>query len=505
MSLSVDRRNLLAGAAATIGAGALGACASTSATAEAAASQPSDALGADDATAVATRIRAGEITPAEALDAAIARIEALNPMLNFMAAKTYDRARAAVPAKASGPFAGVPTLIKDSMALAEAPLSYGSRAFARNVAHAQTPYVDALIAAGLTPLGKSTLPEFGLAPTTEPLLFGATRNPWDPTRSSGGSSGGAASAVASGAVPIAQASDGGGSIRIPAACCGLVGLKVTRGRNIVTEPDNGPIALSVPGCVSRSVRDTALWLAVAEQSGANAALAPVGLVSAAGSRRLRIGMQIASAMGDEPDPAVRAAVEETAELCRALGHEVFETSLPFDGSAFAAAFLALWSAMAAQIARDVGANAQGAPIDQLLEPLTLGFASAYARAPQGSVEAAVHTLRAVEAQYSGLFADYDLLLTPTLPTPAAPIGHLAPTVDFDTVVARMSAYAAYTPLQNVAGAPAITLPLAVSETGLPIGVQFSAAGGQERILLELAYELESARPWSGRRPAVWAG
>jgi amidase len=465
----------------------------------------SDALGDDDATAVVMRVKSGEISATEATEAAIERIERVSPQLNFMASRIYDKARTRAAGPLAGPFIGVPTLIKDLTPLAGAPLHFGSRAFADNVADSQPPYVDALLAAGLVPLGKSTAPEFGLTATTEPLLTGATRNPWDPTRSSGGSSGGAASAVASGAVPIADASDGGGSIRIPASCCGLVGLKVSRGRNIVAGAPERAIALSVPGCVSRSVRDTALWLTVMQQSGADAALPPVDLITGPNRARRRIGMQIPAATGAEPDPQVRGAIESVARTCEGLGHQVAETRMPIDGAAFADAFTLLWSAGAAEIVQQVSQKAPGVPLDDLLEPLTLGLAEHYRAAPEGALDRAVALLRGVEAQYDALFADYDVLLTPVLSRPAPPIGELSPVLPYDVGFPRVAAYAAYTPLQNVAGAPSMSLPLGMSADGLPIGALFSARLGQEKMLLELAYELEEALPWKARRPHLWAG
>lgn len=237
-----------------------------------------DALGDLDATGVAAHIRAGRITASEALEAAIARSERLNGQLNFIATPLHDYGRARAGGQLSGPFAGVPTLIKDLMPMVGHPTQYGSRAFATYVPQEQPPYMDALLAAGLVPFGKSTTPEFGLTATTETLLGGDTLNPWDTSRSSGGSSGGAAVAVAARVVPIAHASDGGGSIRIPASCNGLVGLKPSRDRTVPTGRPQ-PFEISVNGCVSRSVRDTAAWLAATEATGAGAAYPPNGLVT----------------------------------------------------------------------------------------------------------------------------------------------------------------------------------------------------------------------------------
>lgn len=492
--MKLSRRGLMANAVA-LSSVLSGACATSSA-------QGADALGDLDATGLAARIRAREITAQEALNAAIARAERVNPQLNFIATPTYDYARTRIAQRLSGPFAGVPTLIKDLMPVVGLPTKYGSRAFANYVPTEQPPYMDALLAAGLVPFGKSTTPEFGLTATTEPMLGGATRNPWDASRSSGGSSGGAAVAVASRVVPIAHASDGGGSIRIPASCNGLVGLKPSRGRSVLGgRPDPG-IDISVNGCVSRSVRDTAAWLAVTEQQGANATFRPIGVVNGPNAQRLRIRVDIANALGNEPDGEVRAAVESAAELCRSLGHDVREGRPQLDGRQFSADFILLWAAGAAEVVALVQSQApEGAPLDQLLEPLTLDLAAHYQRQGQAALEAAIARLRDVEARYAAFFDDADIYLTPVLAKPPVPLGQIAGSQGM-AMFSTLTDYVGYTPLQNIAGAPAISLPLGWSAAGLPIGVHFATAKGQERRLLELAYELERAQPWAGREPPM---
>lgn len=495
MSNEISRRTVLTGAVAM---GALAAGCTT-------ASTPSDALGDLDATGVAARIASGEITAAEALEAAIARSERVNGELNFVAAPLFDYGRARAAETLSGPFAGVPTLIKDLMPMVGQPTRYGSRAFANNVPAEQPPYMDALLAAGLVPFGKSTTPEFGLTATTETLLGGATRNPWNIERSSGGSSGGAAVAVAARVVPIAHASDGGGSIRIPASCNGLFGLKPSRGRSVIAgQPDRG-VDISVNGCVSRSVRDTAAWLAATEQTGAGATLPPTGLISAASTERRRIIVDIPNALGRDPDPEVRAAVEAAAELCRSLGHQVTERRAPIDGPQFSADFILLWANGALEVRTLVQSMAPaGTDISTLLEPLTLELAAHAERQGQAALMAAIDRLQAVQNQYAGMFTDADIYLTPVLAKPPIALGEIDGTKGM-AVFETLSDYVGYTPLQNVAGAPAMSVPLAWSEGGLPIGIHFSAPVGEERRLLELAYELEQAQPWAARVPGVNAG
>jgi amidase len=496
MTLAVSRRALMLNAAALT---ALASCTSTLQQCPGPTEPIADALGDHDATGVAARVRSGEITAREALEAAIARTERVNPQLNFIATPAYDLGRQRAAGPLSGPFVGVPTLIKDLEPLGGVGLHYGSRAFANNVARENSPYVDTLLSAGLVPFGKSTTPEFGLTATTEPLLGGPTHNPWDASRSSGGSSGGAAVAVASRSAPIAHASDGGGSIRIPASCNGLFGLKYTRSRAMSRDDDE---FLSVNGCVSRSVRDSAAWLAVTERQGADAPLTPVGMVLGPNTRRLRIGVAIQDARGVEPDPEIRAAIEGVAELCRSLGHNVREKTLGIDGEAFAASFTLVWAAGAAQIARDVRANAPpDVAMDTLLEPLTLQLAQRFQQAGDAALERAMRVLRGVEAHYAVMFGDMDVLLTPVLAKVPPPLGEIAPTLGLEGFE-KVSSYVAYTPLQNVAGAPAMSMPLAWSAGGLPVGAHFSAVKGQEKILLELAYELERAKPWAARKPAV---
>lgn len=490
----LSRRDLLATAAAVGGLMSVGACQRDASS--------NDALGNDDATGIAARVRNGDISATEALAAAVARSERVNGELNFIASPTYEYARERAEGALSGPFQGVPTLIKDLMPVTGLPVKFGSRAFANNVASEQPPYMDAILAAGLVPFGKSTTPEFGLTATTEPLLGGDTKNPWDPTRSPGGSSGGAAVAVAARVVPIAHASDGGGSIRIPASCNGLFGLKPSRGRNIVEgRPDRG-LSISVNGCVSRSVRDSAAWLAATEASGEGAAFAPTGLVESANTRRLRIALHIPDFRNLEPDPEVRAATEAAATLCRELGHTVTEARPTLDGEQFSNDFIMLWAAGAAEVLQMVQANAGQTPLDQLLEPLTLGLAQHFqTQGGMQALQAAIARLTQAQAQYQAFFANHDVLLTPVLAKVPPALGEISPTLGMEGFD-RVRDYVGYTPLQNVAGAPAMSVPLAWSEGGLPIGAHFSAAQGQERTLLELAYELESARPWADRVPGV---
>jgi amidase len=464
-----------------------------------------DAARWPDATETAARIRSGELSALEAVQAAIARAEALQPRLNCIVNSDFDRALAKAKAGGlSGPFAGVPFLVKDLDDYAGLPTRNGSQSGRYTPpAPATPPYVSAFDRAGLVVIGKSATPEYGFLPTTEPVATGPTRNPWDPGRSSGGSSGGAAAAVAAGVVPFAHASDGGGSIRIPAACCGLFGLKPSRGRMIGTRDQRQISDISVDHCVTRSVRDSAALFALTEDSGPGALFPPVGLVAAAGRRRLRIGLAMDGSSGP-PSPEVAAAVDDAARLLTGLGHRVTPTRLPLDGPQFIQDFLLLWASGAQQLVEATGRIIRHKPDSRVLEPFTLGMAEMAAKAGPAAIPPVLERLTAAARAYDGWFGRFDVILSPVLDTPAPPLGELAGTVPYDTLVARLIEYVGWTPLHNVAGAPAMSVPLAWSASGLPIGVQFAARAGAERTLFELAYELERARPWAGRLPPVHA-
>ncbi len=499
--MAYTRRGLMAAGASS----ALSACASSVATGPAPAPAPtSDVLGDLDAVGVAARIRGGQISAAEAVEAAIARVERVNPTLNFIATPAYDYGRTRARAALSGPFSGVPTLIKDLNDLAGVRTMYGCRAFRDHVPTSDDPFAAAVLASGAVPIGKSTTPEFGLTCTTEPLVTGQTKNPWNTDYNSGGSSGGAGAAVASGALPIAHASDGGGSVRIPASICGLVGLKTSRGR-MKEQADNSPVPIGIDSCVSRSVRDSAAWLAAMQRRGADQVYAPVDVVMGPSARRLRIGVAIRDYKGADPDPAVRAAVEDVGRLCQSLGHHVSDTTLALNGEAFEDAFILYWASGALRTRDEIAAAHPGQRIEDLLEPLTLQLSEFAASRGRPAVGQAIAILQASEAQYAAMFTQFDVVLTPTLSKPPQRLGELAPTLPFDVGFRRVREYVRYTPLVNASGGTAISLPLSMSADNLPIGSQFMAAKGDESTLLQLAYELEAARPWAARKPPIWAG
>ena len=460
----------------------------------------SNDLAALDAVETAARINSGDLSAGEAVEAAIERAERVEPRLNAIVEKTYDRARDAA-AGAQGLWAGVPTFVKDLDDVTGAPTRFGSRAYPDYLGRAQTPLVNAYLGLGVVSLGKSTTPEFGLSATTEPVSTGATRNPWNTDYSPGGSSGGAAALVAAGVVPVAHASDGGGSIRIPASCCGNVGLKVSRTRFPQSRPSAGPIALSVHGVQTRTVRDTAAVLAAMELPPEESGLPPVGLVSAPSSKRLKMAL-VTKGLRDAPvNGDVMAALESVAALCADLGHTVEPFDLPLDPG-LEDDFLLYWAAIAGGAVSFWESQSALARDEAYFEKFTLGLAGLH-EANQADLAGAVGRLQEAAAAIAGIFTQYDAILSPVVAAPPPEIGYLGGALDYATLKERLFDYVQFPSFYNVAGNPAISLPLSMSSGGLPIGAMFAAAEGDERTLLELSYELEEASPWAGRRPAVF--
>ncbi|WP_293900085.1 amidase [Phenylobacterium sp.] len=460
-----------------------------------------------DATETAAMIRAGQVSALEVVQGAIDRAERLQPKLNFLVASDFDRALARARAGGqTGPFAGVPFLIKDLDDVTGLPTRSGSRAMlAMPPAARQSPLVDAFARAGVDVIGKSATPEYGFLPTTEPTAFGPTRNPWDPTRSSGGSSGGAAVATAAGIVPFAHASDGGGSIRIPASCCGLFGLKPSRGRMVGTRAQTRISDLGVEHVLTRSVRDSAAMFALIEDTGPGSQHPPVGLVTAPLKTSLRVGLLIDGGAGKPPSPEVRAATERSARLLESLGHKVTPTAWPM-GPEFIDDFLRLWASGAADLSRAVGQMLGHAPTADTLEAFTLGMAQKAARAASDALPQALQRLQAAAMAYDPWFVghQFDVIVSPVLAAPPPPLGYVGPDVPFDTLIQRLTDYVGYTTYHNVVGAPAMSVPLNWTDAGLPVGTMVAARVGAEGLLFQLAYQLETARPWADRAPPVRA-
>lgn len=461
-----------------------------------------DEFAAMDATEQAALVRAGKVEAAELTEAAIRRIERLNPEINAIASTNLELARqraATVPT--TGVFAGVPTLIKDLMTYPGHQASFGTRLFAGHIAPAGSPYTEALDAAGLVVIGKSATSEFGLIGTTESLATGATRNPWDLSRSPGGSSGGAVAAVAAGMVPVAHASDGGGSIRGPSSFTGLFGFKPSLGRAVSNgmPPEMPTARLISEHCVSRSVRDSHGWLSTTERPDIATPLPSVDILRAAAPKRLKIGAYRRDCFGTEADANATEILDRTISLCRDLGHEVIEIDGPrIDAAATSKAYFALTGFAIGGLLHQVRQMMGPAFDPSLLEPYTLDLVErTQAIAPQDIPDLSKALTMAAEAA-DGLMADFDILLSPTVGFSAFPLdrhGPNRPPAEIDAMIAKL---AGYTVVASLAGWPAMSVPLFQTEAGLPIGCHFAAGKDRDAMLFSLAFQLEEAAPWMPR-------
>lgn len=448
-----------------------------------------------DGVAQAELCARGEVTSDELFEAAQRRIEALNPLLR--AAVTVHRERR--PANRPGPLSGVPFLVKDASPWPGVRWSMGSRLFAGNVAPAHTPYSGRLAEAGLQCVGKAATSEFGLLGSTETMLEGATHNPWDLSYSAAGSSGGSAAAVAAGLVPLAHANDGGGSIRIPAAVCGLFGFKPSKGRTLPAAFSSSDfLDITSDHCISRSVRDSAHFLAITEDP---AHPQPLGLVRDPIDRKLSIGTYVQTAMGEQPEPAVQQAHEDALTLLASLGHIVEPIAPPvFDGPALGDAFFLVAGATIAGVVEMVDKTRSEPVQERELEPFTWALVEDFqARGPEALAQARRTFANTVKI-YREATRNYDVIVTPTLATGPWRLGHLSPVLPREELIRRTARSVGYTPIHNIAGCPSMSVPLYFPATGLPLGTLFSAAPGADALLLGLAYQLEQARPWKDHWP-----
>ncbi|WP_165842943.1 amidase family protein [Phenylobacterium deserti] len=449
-------------------------------------------IGRLDAHDQAALVRRGELSGAELVETAIQRIEALDGALASVSWRAFDQARARAAAlPKDAPMAGVPWLVKDSLDYPEQPSRAGSRSRDLRPATGAYPFAQTWDAAGLVAVGKSAMPEFGLLPTTEPLSAAATRNPWSLGYSPGGSSGGAGAALAAGLVPLAHGSDGAGSIRIPASCCGVVGLKPGRGATVRARARSLVEDLLVgDSLMSRSVRDVSWAFAASHVDPAHLAPPP--------GRRLRIALSVEGLHPGPVHPEARAAAEAAAELCASLGHEVEAAAPVFDRPAALEAMHVLWALDAAEAAAAVRASGQDP--SAVLEPWTCALEARAEHVSPLQLEAALRVAAELPHPLAAFHARYDVMLTPTLTAPPPRLGEITGAKPADELFERMFGWLSFTILQNLAGTPAISLPLAWSPQGLPVGVMFAAARGGELLLLDLARELEAAAPWAGRWP-----
>jgi amidase len=446
-----------------------------------------------DALALAAQVRAREVSPLELVDAAIERIEATNPELNFLVTECYAAAREAQPA---GPFAGVPMLVKDLTETAGVRTTFSSRAFASHVPVADAAVVRRMKDAGFVVLGKSNTPEFGITCVTESELNGACRNPWDTSRTPGGSSGGAAAAVAAGVLPLAHGSDGGGSVRIPAACCGLFGMKPSRGRVSPAPYVSGSLELSQSGPISVTVRDAAAFLDVLagyEPGDAHWAPLPerpfleeVGLDPG----RLRIAFTSEPAVPYDVDPRLVDVTRRAADALTELGHDVVERTPPWVDEQALAAFAKLWQLTPALY-----------PVSDpsLLMPLNRALAEAAYGTSSVVFAQAVGALQRAARRIVAFWDDIDVVLTPALAKLPVPIGWVFEPDDPWVQFARGGEFTPFTPIVNVTGQPAAAVPFEVVD-GLPAGIQLIGPPAGEALLFRLAAQLEAAHPWAHRLP-----
>ncbi|MEL7547426.1 MAG: amidase family protein [Pseudomonadota bacterium] len=472
-----------------------------------------EAYSEHDATALAELVRSGETTPSELLEDAISRAERYNPELNALTYKAYDEAREAAKGEIPDrPFRGVPFLMKDiASPVAGWPQTSGSHFLADQTAAEDGALTKRHRDAGLILFGKTNTPEFGITGTTEGAFLGSCRNPWNTDYISGGSSGGAAAAVAAGVLPMAHASDGLGSIRIPAACCGLFGLKITRDRNPNSSYDNAAaIGLTVEHVVSRSVRDSAGLLDATgyPEPGAPFASPPkerpyVEEIEIAPGA-LRIAFHSETPNGRPVHPEIRAALEETAKRLEALGHHVEERGLGIDYRRLYAAQRAVsGSNFAASISAAIEMKGRE-PREDEFEPLTWRNYRGSKHYTGVDAMSGWSALRSLSREILKLHETYDVILSPVLGTPVPKIGEIDPVnMQPRDVDRRQAEVFPFTPPQNISGQPSMSVPVGWDTAGLPIGMMFSAAYGDEATLFRLAAQLEQAHPWQTERPALW--
>jgi amidase len=473
-----------------------------------------DELSLLDATAQAELVRTGQVTAVELVEAAIERIEALNPALNAVVTPVFDRAVDAARSGPAGPFAGVPYLLKDLACEMEGVrFTEGSRFLAGNVSAFDAELVVRLRRAGLVIAGKTNTPEFGMAPACEPVLFGPTRNPWDTQRSTSGSSGGSAAAVASGMVPFAHGNDLGGSLRYPASACGLFALKPTRARNPLG-PEYGDVAAGAAAehALTRSVRDSAALLDATcgpdagDPYWAPPPARPFAEEVGADPGRLRIAYTARTPEGDLGHPDCVAAAEHAARLCASLGHEVAEADWPGFTPVVGAAIGTMIYGATAWILRYWIRRLGREPGADEIEPLTRALWEAGEKVTAAEWLLAMEDIQRFGRAVARFFSAFDVFLTPTMSAPPLPIGAMASTPEDPWRSLKISGqtvrYAGV--MANLTGNPAMSVPLWWNDDGLPIGVHFLGRFGDEATLVRLASQLEASQPWAGRLPAVHA-
>ena len=457
-----------------------------------------DALGNMDAVATAEAIAAKKISVAEVTEAAIARAEKVNGDLNAIVLKTYDDARHTEHLNEKGILYGVPSFIKDNENIKGYPTQKGTGAFKARIEKSHSKYVKQFLSTGVNCLGKSTLPEFGFICSTENERWGITRNPWNTDYTTGGSSSGSGALVASGVVPIAIANDGAGSTRIPASCCGLVGLKPTRARLLALHgTETLPVQIAYSGVLTRSVRDTAAFYASAEQYYYNSKLPKIGHVQQPLNRKLRIAFfeNLAENKQGYMDADTYRVQLETAKLLESLGHHVEMIKVPLDIESLTVHYLNYYG-FASYMINKFGRFVLGSSVDQSqIEPFTLGLMNTFSRNKFQLPRSLRILKKSAQETEQEIEKNYDLIMTAVTTITTPKIGYFSTALDYEEIAKRAAAFASYLPLFNISGSPAISLPLGEANNGMPVGVQFVAPYGKDALLLELALQLEAAKPW----------
>ena len=457
-----------------------------------------DALGTLDAIGIAEAIASKKISVQEATEAAIARAEKVNEELGAIILKTYDDARNIERLNRNGALYGVPTFIKDNDFIKNYPTQKGTGAFKSKIAKKNSKYVNQFFSTGVNCLGKTSLPEFGFICSTENDRWGITKNPWDTDYTTGGSSSGSGAMVASGVVPIATANDGAGSTRIPAACCGLVGLKPTRKRLFYMEgTETLPINIVYQGVLTRSVRDTALYYAEAEKFFHNKKLPKIGHVQTPIQKKLRIAFfeNLPEGKQGHMDEDTFRVQLETAKLLEDLGHHVEMIKVPLDIESLTIHYLTYYGFLS-YMSINFGRLTHGAKVDKsVLEPFTLGLANTFSGRKLKLFNSLSTLKKSAENTEAELSQKYDIIMTATTTKTTPKIGYFSPNLEYDEIAKRGADFATYLPLFNISGSPAISLPLGIASNGMPVGVQLVSPFGQDALLLELALQLESAKPW----------
>ena len=457
-----------------------------------------------DATEMAERIRRKDICAEDMVRCAAEMIHRTQPTLNCVA--YFDENKAVEKAKLShsGIFGGVPFFMKDLAAYPELRCAFGSRIFANNIQSTGSEYTQKIDQSGVITLGNTTVSEFGLLGSTESILYGITRNPWNHRYSAGGSSGGSAASVAAGIVPIAHASDGGGSIRYPASVNGVFGFRPSKWRTVPSmNPDDIFSQMVSDHCITRSVRDSARFLAATERSDNSAVYPPLGMIRPKSIQPMRIGVYSKTLLGKNPDSEILEALHKAMKLCEELGHVIIEADpRNIDGKACSDGFFIMAGSWLLQITQNMEQLFQRPIGDDDLEPFSLELLDWVRSMQPDAQQKALTALNAAGSSFLAFASDYDVLLSPVIAKSPCRIGYLSPKLDRKTLIKRTEDYVGYTPIHNSPGCGmcAMSVPLYVSEEGLPIGSHFAAMPGEDEKLFQLAYQLEAAFPWINRMP-----